>query len=76
MYGIFILPGADITDYFNYGFNEDTWKVYCEKQKKLRAENGTSYEYRVTYTRLSVSVHKLLFSIYLFTPFIDLLFTV
>ena len=20
-------PGADITDYFNYGFNEDTWKV-------------------------------------------------
>ncbi|GIY07915.1 pre-mRNA 3'-end-processing factor FIP1 [Caerostris darwini] len=24
-------PGADITDYFNYGFNEDTWKAYCEK---------------------------------------------
>lgn len=29
-------PGADITDYFNYGFNEDTWKAYCERQKRLR----------------------------------------
>lgn len=32
-------PGADITDYFNYGFNEETWIAYCLKQKKLRAEN-------------------------------------
>lgn len=29
-------PGADLSDYFNYGFNEDTWKTYCEKQKRLR----------------------------------------
>lgn len=29
-------PGADITDYFNYGFNEDTWKAYCERQKRMR----------------------------------------
>ncbi|XP_030749613.1 pre-mRNA 3'-end-processing factor FIP1 [Sitophilus oryzae] len=29
-------PGADITDYFNYGFNEDTWKAYCERQKRIR----------------------------------------
>ena len=28
-------PGADITDYFNYGFNEDTWKAYCERQKRF-----------------------------------------
>lgn len=27
-------PGADITDYFNYGFNETTWKEYCSMQKK------------------------------------------
>lgn len=27
-------PGADITDYFNYGFNEDTWRAYCERQKR------------------------------------------
>ncbi|KAJ2702420.1 cleavage polyadenylation factor subunit fip1 [Coemansia sp. IMI 209128] len=32
------LPGADITDYFNFGFNEETWKLYCLKQKHLRAE--------------------------------------
>ncbi|RWS07585.1 pre-mRNA 3' [Dinothrombium tinctorium] len=31
-------PGADITDYFNYGFTEETWKIYCERQKKLRIE--------------------------------------
>ncbi|XP_063703682.1 pre-mRNA 3'-end-processing factor FIP1 [Culicoides brevitarsis] len=34
-------PGADITDYFNYGFNEDTWRSYCERQKRFRvAESG------------------------------------
>lgn len=31
-------PGADITDYFNYGFTEDSWTQYCEKQKILRQE--------------------------------------
>ncbi|KFM68871.1 Pre-mRNA 3'-end-processing factor FIP1, partial [Stegodyphus mimosarum] len=35
-------PGADITDYFNYGFNEDTWKAYCEKQRKLRVDNNVT----------------------------------
>lgn len=30
-------PGADISDYFNYGFDEDTWKLYCEKQKKMKS---------------------------------------
>ncbi|XP_026874828.1 pre-mRNA 3'-end-processing factor FIP1 isoform X1 [Electrophorus electricus] len=29
-------PGADLSDYFNYGFSEETWKAYCEKQKRLR----------------------------------------
>lgn len=33
-------PGADITDYFNYGFNEETWKAYCDKQRKLRMEGS------------------------------------
>ena len=31
-------PGCDISDYFNYGFNEDSWKAYCEKQRQLRQE--------------------------------------
>ncbi|EDO34677.1 predicted protein [Nematostella vectensis] len=31
-------PGADITDYFNYGFTEDTWKQYCEKQRRMRMD--------------------------------------
>lgn len=33
-------PGADISDYFNYGFDEDTWKLYCEKQKKMKQVVG------------------------------------
>lgn len=30
-------PGADITDYFNYGFSEKSWKKYCEMQRENRA---------------------------------------
>nr|CAG4636452.1 EOG090X0BVA [Eubosmina coregoni] len=33
-------PGADITDYFNYGFNELTWQAYCERQRRMRMESG------------------------------------
>lgn len=33
-------PGADITDYFNYGFNEDTWRAYCERQKRMRVHES------------------------------------
>ena len=29
---------ADLSDYFNYGFNEETWKLYCERQKQMRLE--------------------------------------
>jgi pre-mRNA 3'-end-processing factor FIP1 len=29
-------PGADITDYFNFGFDEFTWTAYCSKQDNLR----------------------------------------
>jgi pre-mRNA 3'-end-processing factor FIP1 len=29
-------PGADLTDYFNYGFNENIWRAYCHKQKMMR----------------------------------------
>jgi pre-mRNA 3'-end-processing factor FIP1 len=25
-------PGADLTDWFNYGFNEDSWKLWGEKK--------------------------------------------
>lgn len=31
-------PGADITDYFNYGFDERTWKLYCARQRSLKDE--------------------------------------
>lgn len=37
-------PGADITDYFNYGFNEETWRAYCERQKRMRShESGAGW---------------------------------
>lgn len=31
-------PGTDMTDYFNYGFDEFTWASYCLKQGALRKE--------------------------------------
>ena len=27
-----------MSDWFNYGFNEEAWKAYCQKQKTLREE--------------------------------------
>ncbi|XP_076060088.1 uncharacterized protein LOC143036515 isoform X2 [Oratosquilla oratoria] len=33
-------PGADISDYFNYGFNEETWFKYCERQKRMRVHES------------------------------------
>jgi pre-mRNA 3'-end-processing factor FIP1 len=29
-------PGADITDYFNYGFNEDSWTAYSTRQLEIK----------------------------------------
>jgi hypothetical protein len=29
-------PGADITEYFNYGFTEETWRMYCRRQFEIR----------------------------------------
>eukprot|EP01119_Soliformovum_irregulare_P024871 TRINITY_DN902_c0_g1_i1.p1 TRINITY_DN902_c0_g1~~TRINITY_DN902_c0_g1_i1.p1 ORF type:complete len:414 (-),score=114.99 TRINITY_DN902_c0_g1_i1:38-1279(-) len=40
-------PGADITDYFNYGFNEDSWKQYCSKQVQLRLEQSMQGKIKV-----------------------------
>lgn len=31
-------PGADVSEYFNFGFNELTWTMYCAKQDKLRQQ--------------------------------------
>lgn len=39
--------GADVSDYFNYGFNEETRKIYCEKQKKMRTEAQSAEVRRV-----------------------------
>lgn len=29
-------PGTDMTDFFNYGFDEFTWASYCLKQRSVR----------------------------------------
>ncbi|KAI7908271.1 Fip1 motif-domain-containing protein, partial [Cokeromyces recurvatus] len=49
-------PGADITDYFNYGFNEITWRAYCAKQKMLR-ENKKVNSFYVLYCRGYLFTH-------------------
>ena len=32
-------PGADITDYFNYGFTEETWAAYCNRYTCILASS-------------------------------------
>ncbi|QPG74900.1 hypothetical protein FOA43_002238 [Brettanomyces nanus] len=32
------LPGADLSDYFNFGFDELSWLAYCKKQNTLRKD--------------------------------------
>ncbi|KAL3930580.1 MAG: hypothetical protein SGPRY_001478 [Prymnesium sp.] len=38
---------VDVTDYFNYGFTEDTWRLYCQRQQELRAENRMQSKIKV-----------------------------
>ncbi|CAI7568941.1 unnamed protein product [Penicillium pancosmium] len=33
-------PGSDVSDFFNYGFDEFTWVSYCLKQQGTRKEVG------------------------------------
>jgi len=33
-----MMPGADKTDYFNYGFDEQTWKIYAQRQSAHRRD--------------------------------------
>ena len=39
-------PGADISDWFNYGFDEETWRVYSQKQLQIRQINRQVKESR------------------------------
>ena len=43
-------PGADLTDWFNYGFNEETWQAYCQKQVELRRRNAMQASIQVVET--------------------------
>ncbi|KAI9801826.1 MAG: hypothetical protein M1825_003199 [Sarcosagium campestre] len=33
------IPGTDVSDFFNYGFDEFTWTLYCLKQDKMREQS-------------------------------------
>jgi hypothetical protein len=32
------MPGADMNQWFNYGFTEETWLLYCQSQLELRKQ--------------------------------------
>ncbi|GAB2300229.1 hypothetical protein Dimus_034267 [Dionaea muscipula] len=32
-------PGIDLSDFFNFGLNEETWKEYCKKLEQIRLES-------------------------------------
>eukprot|EP00850_Spirogloea_muscicola_P022563 SM000301S11766 [mRNA] locus=s301:3602:9104:- [translate_table: standard] len=40
-------PGADISDYFNFGLNELTWKEYCLRLIQLKLESAMQNKIRV-----------------------------
>jgi pre-mRNA 3'-end-processing factor FIP1 len=40
-------PGADPSDYFNYGFTEESWRAYCAKQIHMRQEMSMQGKIRV-----------------------------
>lgn len=42
-------PGADLNDYFNYGFDESTWRMYCDRQKKMKAAFNEMVEVQETH---------------------------
>lgn len=65
---VFLRVGADLSDYFNYGFNEDTWKAYCEKQKRLRMGLEVSTVGSVT-SKITVRYHcTTAGSVFVFVP--------
>ena len=71
-YYFYYQTGADITDYFNYGFTEETWRLYCEKQRKMRFEVSQLNKLAVsitnffTPTRLSSRLTKLSRYLYMY----------
>ena len=42
---LYLQPGADITDYFNYGFSEDTWAAYCNRFYYFRALSSPHFTF-------------------------------
>lgn len=40
-------PGADISDYFNFGIDEEKWKDYCKQLDQLRLESTMQSRIRV-----------------------------
>ncbi|KAJ7964150.1 FIP1 [Quillaja saponaria] len=40
-------PGVDTTDFFNFGFNEESWKDYCTQLEQLRLESTMQSKIRV-----------------------------
>ncbi|KZV16456.1 hypothetical protein F511_10068 [Dorcoceras hygrometricum] len=40
-------PGIDVSDFFNFGLNEESWKDYCKQLEQLRLETTMQSKIRV-----------------------------
>ncbi|XP_074281250.1 FIP1[V]-like protein [Silene latifolia] len=40
-------PGVDVSDYFNFNLNEESWKDYCKQLEQLRLESTMQSKIRV-----------------------------
>ncbi|CAH9086642.1 unnamed protein product [Cuscuta epithymum] len=41
------LPGIDVSDFFNFGLNEESWKDYCKQLEQFRLESTMQGKIRV-----------------------------
>jgi len=53
-----LLPGADVSDWFNFGFTEETWNEFLLNVIKLRQERVLQKEYEIRLTRKSSAPRK------------------
>ena len=59
---LYLQPGADITDYFNYGFSEDTWAAYCNRSYYFGALSSPHFTFNDFSTwRILLSTQHILY---------------
>ncbi|EKD18252.1 uncharacterized protein L3040_004789 [Drepanopeziza brunnea f. sp. 'multigermtubi'] len=49
-------PGTDVSDFFNYGFDEFTWALYASKQETIRSEFSSTNQKKMMEDMMMMSM--------------------